>query len=223
MKPTAKAVMDAINLKIADEGGELVRARTTGDGRTQYWVVRGQAGSDSGRTVVANTIYELAQGLGISLERDVKARPKKIDMKGVITVQRAGFLTGYSPATISKAIVDGYLKTADGVKPRRGRHTLVRRQEVIDWAHERMAGSGLRNPRKKGYKRSSGPLANGHPRTKAMKPDSRMTPMLIQNSHGNASERLTRYLEKLKGTPFEMTKEEFIQKVVDQALKRLNG
>lgn len=178
------------------EGGEPVRRKMV-SGRAQWWVMRG-----TGEAVVGTTIRILAQGLGITEEKSMAARQKATTQK-LVTITRAGTLSGYSQSAISRAVIAGQIAVAE----RRGKATLLRIDDVLKWSEEHKKMGGLFRPR---TRRKTHQLKAG--------PRFRLRGSSLSDE---TNARLEHYLDGIHGTPFAMSKSEFIDRAVSWALEKL--
>ena len=191
--------VNAINRRMAEEGSSPLRQRML-EGRAQFWVVR-----RDGKVVASHTVRSLAYALDVTLNgEDMTEEPKDL-----ITVARAATITGYSQSNIHIAAKAGKIK-AFGTWRR-----MVSRAEVEKWAAEKKALGGNHLPRK-GTKHGYGKPRHGRP----AKPN---RAAISASTSGGVRARLARYLQTLHGTPHEMTQEQFIERVISQALDKLKA
>lgn len=191
-------VVAQINQLIALEGGELLRGRPVGEGRMQYWVKRG-----NGETLSAPTVIAIADRLGVGRKENKVASPD------LISAQKAAAISGYSTTAIFNARKQG---TLAGVK-QGVREWVFDRAEVMRWAQQKKDRGSRYQPR---IRRKGGALS---PTRNGVRDRGGEIP--VQQS--SLRDRLNRYLDKIEGTPFEMTQGEFVAKVVEQALKKLGA
>ena len=211
MSPKFHPVVAKINEKIALEGGELLRGRPIEGGRMQYWVKRG-----NGDTVSAPTVIAIADELGIDRKEPVKVSQPSSNL---VDVHRASTLSGYSATAIHRARQTGDLHAAP--MPGTQRPLFFDRNEVLNWSEAKKKQGGPYGPRRS---RSAGPSAAEKNGARSPgKPRHSRNLLATHVSHSRVNERLDRYLQKLEGTPLEMSKVEFIEKVLDQALRKMGA
>lgn len=200
--PLTGPLAEAINRKQQAEGGGPLRHKMV-DGRAQFWV------EDAvGRVTAAHTLRDLAIGLGIAKwgSTTENAMPKQEQKNQMISIQRAAKLTGYSASALNSACNHGelrYLATKGG-----GRFRMIDRDEALAWARNKIQKGGAHAPR---ARRKIPKVAT--PARPAARPAAKAAP----------GDRLAKLLERFKGTPLEMSREEFVKRAIDQAIARMGG
>lgn len=198
-------VVAKINERIAMEGGELLRGRPVEGGHMQYWVKRGD-----GTTISAPTVTAIADRLGIDRKESAKVASGEW-----IDTAKAAEITGYSTTALHNAGLRGELKREHPVN--NTKTWLYKKSEVLSWSAEKKAKGSQYLPR---VRRKSGPTQPIIPGTNGTKRD---TSQRYQLNPSPLRDRINKYLAKMQGTPFEMTQTEFVEKVIDQALKKLGA
>lgn len=158
---------------------------------------------EKGVVVETISLAEAARRLGINPNEEHMAETPK----DLVTLDRAAAITGFSPTVISRYVGLGKIKkhaSPDG-NPRRYQLSA---DEVMKWAEKHKANGAAFRPRRR--KKGSGARPNA------------VEDRSARNTSRTAV-RLTAYLEKLKGTPLEMTREEFMRRVVEKALDKLGA
>lgn len=205
----SNTVAQAINAAMRAEGGQPVRFRLLESGKTQFWVVRGNA-----QTVTAEKLVELGSALNVRmpLGRGAAAHrnPATIsEGRRLVVMARAAKITGYSSTTLKAAVQRGELTCYRmRVRPKgQGQHSeldALDRDAVEAWAAEHRKKGGLFLPRRRS-KRANGTVTPPPTRTTTTR------------------DRLAAYLRRFEGTPLATTPEQFIDRLVSEALERMKS
>jgi hypothetical protein len=175
-----------VNRMMADEGGQLLQHKML-EGRTQWWVTRGD-----GQTVVAGeTVKAIAEELGIN-----GGTMGEVNYSSWIDARKAAKISGFSVWMVRQAANRGEI-----MFKKLSAHTVLFEPESV----RRWASTTESVPQAKGSQR--------RPRRK---------PSVARVHSGNGLERLDSYLARWQGTPFEMSRNEFIEKAVEAALNKLD-
>lgn len=147
------------------------------------------------RPIAASSLEALAEGVGIRMSNDKR-----------INLATAAKITGFHFTTLSRYAK----KKAFPAEIKNGRVVSALSSEVLKWSEVHKASGGRFRPRG-----SRG------------KPSGRRTTVAVnggfsQVSH-KTSARLDSYIKKMVGTIYEMSKSEFVDRVVSQALDRLKA
>jgi len=201
--PLGSPLARAINLRVADLGGQPLRYKML-EGKAQFWVVV------EGRTMAAAKLQHLAKTLSVSLNGE-KMTAEQTRPTDLINAAQASKITGYSSGVFWAAGRRGDLKIH-----KLGSHTYrMSKSEVLAWAEHHRKKGGIYLPRKN--------RANGAVREKTTKMvhlagDSKSGKGFYPSIETHA--RMMRYIEKLGGL---MTAQEFTERVIRQALDKLGA
>jgi len=131
----------------------------------------------------------------------------------LVTIDRAAAITGYSPTFIHHMIRAGNVGFIPGV--RGSKQAKVSKSEVEGFIAEHRKRGGQFLPRTQKHRRKSHhaePASNGRPDT-----------TITVDADAKILRRIDRYLQKFADTPMEMSKREFVTRVLERELKRLGA